>query len=104
MLLHPLLPLIALGLAVPGAQAQSQVTLLARSLAATCATCHGTDGAARSDFKPLAGVPAERVVAMLRDYRSGVLPGTVMPQIAKGYSDEQIALVATYFASRRVQP
>ena len=55
-----------------------------------CANCHGTNGQARGDMKPLAGVSAEKIVAQLADYKSGNQPATIMYQIAKGYTDEQI--------------
>jgi cytochrome subunit of sulfide dehydrogenase len=73
----------------------------ARSLAATCANCHGTNGQAKGDMKPLAGLAADRIVAQLADYKSGAQPATIMHQIAKGYSDAQIKLIADYFASQR---
>lgn len=83
-----------------GAFAQAQDAVLARSLAATCANCHGTNGQARGDMKPLAGVSAERIKATLADFKSGAQPATVMHQIAKGYSDAQIALIAGFFAAQ----
>lgn len=73
---------------------------LARNLAATCANCHGTNGQARGDMKPLAGVSAEKIVAMMADYKSGNQPATIMHQIAKGYTDDQIKLIAAYFAAQ----
>ena len=79
--------------------AQAQDANLARNLAATCANCHGTNGQARSDMKPLAGVSSEKIVAMLADFKSGAQPATIMHQIAKGYSDEQLDLIATHFAA-----
>jgi len=85
-------------LAASAAQAQS--AHLDRNLAATCANCHGTDGYARGDFKPLAGVSAGTITAAIADYRSGAQPATVMHQIAKGYTDEQIKLIAAYFAAQ----
>lgn len=88
----------ALVLIAPGAMAQD--AHLARSLAATCANCHGTNGNARGDMKPLAGVSAEKLIAMLADYKSGAQPATIMHQIAKGYTDAQIKLVAGYFAAQ----
>ncbi len=72
-----------------------------RSLAATCANCHGTNGNARGDMKPLAGMSAARIVATMADFKSGGQPATIMHQIAKGYSDEQIKLVAAYFAAQQ---
>jgi sulfide dehydrogenase cytochrome subunit len=77
---------------------------LARNLAATCANCHGTDGQARGEMRPIAGVPAEALLAMLNGYRSGAIPATIMHQITKGYSDEQLRLIAGYFAAQTPRP
>ena len=75
-----------------------------RSLAATCANCHGTGGRPHNATIPaLAGMPADTLLARLTDYRSGKLAGTVMPQIAKGYTEEQLRLVAAYL-SRQARP
>lgn len=90
-----------LALAATWAQAQTPDPNLARNLAATCANCHGTNGNARGDMKPLAGVQAEKIIALLNDYKSGALPATIMHQIAKGYTDEQIKLIAGYFAAQK---
>lgn len=81
--------------------AQAQDANLARNLAATCANCHGTNGAARGDMKVLAGVSADKLIAMMNDYRSGNQPATIMHQISKGYTDEQIKLIAGYFAAQQ---
>ena len=72
-----------------------------RSLAATCANCHGTQGRPRGTaMPPLAGMKADAMLALMADYRNGKRPGTVMPQIVKGYSEEQLRLVAAYFAAQ----
>lgn len=88
------------GLAGLAGLAQAQDAHLARNLAATCANCHGTNGHARGDMKPLAGVSADKIIAMLADYKSGNQPATIMHQITKGYTDEQIKLVAAFFAAQ----
>jgi cytochrome c553 len=54
-------------------------------------------------MKPLAGLAAQRIVSALADFKSGAQPATVMHQIAKGYTDEQIRLVAGYFAAQPSQ-
>ena len=103
MIRFPHLPraaLAALALAAVAAPAAAQDANLARNLAATCANCHGTNGNARGDIKPLAGVAAEKIVAALADFKSGNPGPTIMHQIAKGYTDEQIKLVAGYFAAQ----
>ncbi len=100
--MHPRLPRLAVLLALQAVTgfAMAQDANLARNLAATCANCHGTNGQARGDMKPLAGVSAEKIVAMLGDFRSGNQPATIMHQISKGYTDEQLRLVAAFFAAQ----
>ncbi|HEX3096460.1 MAG TPA: c-type cytochrome [Usitatibacter sp.] len=73
-----------------------------RSLAANCAQCHGTDGhpARGSTLAPLAGRPRAELAAKLSAFKAGKTRATVMDQLAKGYSDEEIAALADYFASR----
>jgi cytochrome c553 len=93
-------PALALA-ALATTPALAQDVNLARNLAATCANCHGTNGNARGDMKPLAGVQADKIIAMMNDFKSGAMPATIMHQIAKGYTDEQIRLVAGYFAAQQ---
>lgn len=73
----------------------------ARSLAATCANCHGTGGVSVGEMPSLAGKPREETVRMLREFKSGARPATVMNQLAKGYTDEQIEALAGWFAAQR---
>jgi len=96
---HALAAAAALAIAAPHAMAQD--ANLARNLAATCANCHGTNGAARGDMKALAGVKADTLIAMINDYKSGTQPASIMHQISKGYTDEQIKLIAGYFAAQQ---
>jgi cytochrome c553 len=83
------------------AAAQTADPHLARNLAATCANCHGTNGHARGDMKPLAGMSADKLLALLDDYRNGNQPATIMHQIVKGYTPEQLKLIAGYFAAQQ---
>ena len=76
---------------------------LARNLAATCANCHGTNGHALpgSGLDALAGVEKAKTLQKLADFKSGVKPASIMHQISKGYTDEQLDLIATYFAAQK---
>lgn len=80
---------------------QPNELLLARNLAATCANCHGTNGHAIAGASRLAGEPADRLIRTFLEFRSGDRPATIMHQIAKGYTDEQIRLIADYFAAQK---
>lgn len=66
------------------------------SLAATCANCHGTGGVSvAGDRMPkINELTHDQIAQMLRQYKSGEKTGTIMPQIAKGYTEEQIDIIA----------
>ena len=74
-----------------------------RNLAAACAICHGTSGAPGqgSPLIPLAGLPKDHITTQMKAFRDGKRPATVMHQIAKGYSDEQIDQLASWFAAQK---
>lgn len=82
-------------------QAQTPDALQVRSWAAACANCHGTNGHAQSGMSSLAGLPQALIVQKMQDYKAGRLPATVMHQLAKGYSDDQIVAIAGYFAAQK---
>jgi sulfide dehydrogenase cytochrome subunit len=88
--------------ALPAA-AQTQDALYVKSLAATCANCHGTDGRAAngSSVPALAGMPRAYMVAQLKAFKDGSRPATIMHQLSKGYSEAQIEQIATYFAGQK---
>lgn len=72
-----------------------------RDLALTCSGCHGTDGRSASGMPNIAGLDQAYIVKQMNDFKSGARPASVMHQIAKGYSDEQIALLAGYFSAQK---
>jgi cytochrome c553 len=90
-------------LALLAGPAAAQDPNLARNLAANCANCHGTNGKAvpNAGMEPIAGEPKDKLVRKIKEYRSGVRPATVMHQISKGYTDEQIDLIAGYLAAQK---
>lgn len=88
----------------PTAYAQADAgkdALYVKSLAATCANCHGTNGKAvdSSSVVSIAGLDKAYTIAQMTAFKNGTRPATVMHQLSKGYSDAQIELLATYFAA-----
>ena len=73
-----------------------------RDMGASCAACHGTGGRpARDSAVPaLAGRPRDEIVQAMAQFKDGKRPATVMHQIAKGYSDAEIAAIAEYFSKQ----
>lgn len=71
-----------------------------RSLAATCAACHGTDGKSVGGAIPgLAGTNKEYFVNQMKAFREGKREATIMHQLSKGYSDAEVAALGDYFAA-----
>ena len=93
----------ALMAAAAASQAQNQEALYVKGLAATCAACHGTNGAsaAGSSVPSLAGMPRAYMVEQMKAFKAGTRSATIMHQLAKGYSDAQIEQMATYFAAQK---
>ncbi len=75
----------------------------ARYLAANCANCHGTDGRAVGGLPSLAGLDATYFTEQMKAFRQGKRTATIMHQLSKGYTDEQIAVLAAYFAKQPKQ-
>ena len=75
--------------------------LYVRSLAASCANCHGTDGKAvpGSFVAPLAGMDKTYFIAQMKAFKAGTQPATVMHQLSKGFNDAQVEALASYFAA-----
>ncbi len=74
---------------------------LGRNIAANCANCHGTDGKSRGGIPNLAGLDKGYIVTQMKEFRDGTRPATIMHQLAKGYTDEQIEAAAAYFAAQK---
>ncbi len=73
-----------------------------RSMAATCSACHGTNGASVGGaIGGLAGLNKDYFVTQMKNFKEGKRDATLMHQIAKGYSDPEIAALSEYFAAQK---
>ncbi|MDT7928067.1 c-type cytochrome [Tepidimonas sp.] len=69
--------------------------------AAACANCHGTNGHAEPGMVALAGMDADAMTKSLLDFKAGRRPATLMHQISKGYTDDELRAIAAYFAAQK---
>jgi len=96
---NELLAVGALAAVAGSSQAQAMDPLQLRSLAASCANCHGTMGVAEAGNESLAGVNKDELLKKMMDFKTGKKPATIMHQLSKGYTDEQLAALAGYFSA-----
>jgi sulfide dehydrogenase cytochrome subunit len=99
---------MAIGIAGAANAADKPKTITGASgtmLADTCAGCHGTDGASGGPGTPsIGGLSKAYIIELMKEFRSGNIPSTIMGRIAKGYSDDEIQKIAEHFAAKPFVP
>lgn len=68
---------------------------------ANCFNCHGTEGNTKSAIPAIAGRERAYLEATLKAFKDGSKQATIMHQLAKGYTDGEIAVLADYFSRQR---
>jgi cytochrome c553 len=94
-----------LGTVHGNAYAQSAAEIEAgRAKAQMCAVCHGPNGLSTAPDAPhLAGQPALYLATQLKAYKSGTRKHEVMAVMAKPLSDDNIAALAAWYASIKIE-
>ena len=69
----------------------------AAALAVSCSGCHGEGGRA---IVSLEGLSANDIEARFLMYRSSTVGGSSMHRMARGYTEEQIRLIADYLGRK----
>ena len=75
--------------------AASVVVPTGRLLASNCMQCHGTNGM-NGSFNQLAGIPVKSMMEKMHDQQTH---SSIMGAQARGYTDDELRTIATYFAS-----
>jgi len=86
--------------AAPAASGDARATMLAY----TCAGCHGTNGVSTGPAIPtIAGMSEDTFTDAMAAYKDkeGGKNGTIMGRIAAGYSDDDVAAMAGFFAKQK---
>lgn len=92
LLLYSFLPVSNVGLAVE----ISQGMMLSNS----CAGCHGTHGLSPGAIPSINGKSTSFIIQALQEFQTGARPSTVMGRHAKGYSEQEIRLIADFFSKQ----
>lgn len=81
-----------------------------RTLAASCAACHGTLGnnaqqhtPASSKLVQLAGINATEFISAMQAFKDGTRVATVMHHHAKGLTTQEINDLAEFFAAQKLR-
>lgn len=91
--------LLACGVAFAGTTLAG--TPSATMLANSCAGCHGTNGSSVGPASPsIAGISVDYFIETMEAYQDGSRPSTIMTRIAKGYTKQELKLMAEFFAKQ----
>lgn len=69
-------------------------------LSNSCAACHGTLGKSPGAIPAINGKSASFIAQSLKEFKNGSRPSTVMGRHAKGYTDQEIQLIADFFSKQ----
>ncbi|MDD5366746.1 MAG: hypothetical protein PHR30_15520 [Gallionellaceae bacterium] len=91
------LALAAVCLVFQGAPVQAGDDI--EGLARTCYGCHGTNGVSVGQSMPsIAGLSADYLKTVMMEWKSGARASANMTRLISGYSDAEIAGLASYFS------
>ena len=69
--------------------------------AVSCSGCHPASARVTSPVPRLAGLDRAAIARAMQDFRSGQRAATVMDRIAKGFTDDEIQILAAWFAAQK---
>lgn len=70
----------------------------AANMASNCFTCHGPNGVSPGTIPSLHTLTAGNITDMLKAFKTGERPSTVMGRHAKGYTNTEIGAISDYIA------
>ncbi len=71
--------------------------------ASSCSGCHAPILSQGVIVPPLSGRPAAETASLMREFKSGARPATVMGRIAKGFDDAEIDAIARWLGAQGQQ-
>jgi cytochrome subunit of sulfide dehydrogenase len=71
--------------------------------ASSCSGCHAPASSGVIIVPPISGRPAAETASLMREFKSGARPATVMGRIAKGFDDAEIDAIAQWLGAQGQQ-
>jgi cytochrome c553 len=68
--------------------------------ASSCTGCHATASGSNA-MRALAGIPSAEIAAKMTAFKAGSAQATIMDRIAKGFTEEEIRAIATWYATQK---
>lgn len=68
-------------------------------LASSCFACHSIDLEEPGNMPNLVGYPRDLMISQMQAFKDGSRVGTIMNRHAKGYTDEEIVLIADHYST-----
>ena len=72
-----------------------------KTLAASCAACHGTNGNSAGGLPSIANLNPQYFIVQMQAFASGERKASVMHHHAKGLTANEIEQLATYFSAQK---
>jgi cytochrome c553 len=69
--------------------------------ATSCTGCHPASPRVDTSVPRLAGRNPADIVAAMQGFKSGQLASTVMARVAKGFSEDEIKAIATWYGAQK---
>ncbi|WP_027858349.1 c-type cytochrome [Marinobacterium jannaschii] len=100
--MNKLLISLMLTLGITGVAHAAGDAAAGKAKTAVCAACHGADGnSAIANFPKLAGQNEKYLLKQLKEIKGGTRPVVEMTGLLDGMSDQDLADIAAYFASKK---
>jgi sulfide dehydrogenase cytochrome subunit len=68
--------------------------------ASSCTGCHAAASGSNA-MQALGGMSAPEITAKMTAFKSGSAQATIMDRIAKGFTEEEIRAIATWYAAQK---
>jgi cytochrome c553 len=87
-------------LLLPGSVFAAGDAAAGKDKSSACASCHGVNGEGIKPNPKISGMAIEKISQTLQAYKTGTKKHMMMEMMAKNLSDQDIADLATFYASK----